>query len=76
MAIASILCLTLDGSASPRMRRVMCDPSITTGTPCIFETKRIKLFRSDVSVHSVTKVQGGSRYVLSLGWVLKGKAGD
>jgi hypothetical protein len=39
----------------------------------IFETKRIKLFRSDVSVHSVTKVQGGSRYVLSLGWVLKGK---
>jgi len=42
----------------------------------IFETKRIKLFRSDVSVHSVTKVQGGSRYVLSLGWVLKGKSGD
>jgi hypothetical protein len=36
----------------------------------IFETKRIKLFRSDVSMHSVTKVQGGSRYVLSLGWVL------
>ena len=38
----------------------------------IFETKRIKLFRSDVSVHPVTKVHGGSRYVLSLGWVLKG----
>lgn len=37
----------------------------------IFETKRIKLFRPDVSTHSVTKVQGGSRYVLSLGWVLK-----
>jgi hypothetical protein len=41
----------------------------------IFETKRIKLFRPDVSLHSVTKVQGGSRYVLSLGWVLKGPAG-
>jgi hypothetical protein len=37
----------------------------------IFETTRIKLFRSDVSMHSVTRVQGGSRYVLSLGWVLK-----
>ena len=37
----------------------------------IFETKRIKLFRSDLSTHSVTKVEGGTRYVLSLGWVLK-----
>jgi hypothetical protein len=37
----------------------------------IFETKRIKLFRPDMSLHSVTKVVGGSRYVLSLGWVLK-----
>ncbi len=41
----------------------------------IFETKRIKLFRPDVSLHSVTQVQGGSRYVLSLGWVLKGTTG-
>ena len=39
----------------------------------IFETRRIKLFRSDLSMHSVTRVQGGSRYVLSLGWVLKGR---
>jgi hypothetical protein len=37
----------------------------------IFETKRIKLFRSDLSLHSVSKVEGGTRYVLSLGWVLK-----
>lgn len=44
-------------------------------TDPIFATKRIKLFRSDVSVHAVTKVQGGTRYVLSFGWVLKGKAG-
>ncbi len=41
----------------------------------IFETKRIKLFRPDVSMHSVTKVQGGSRYVLSLGWTLRGTTG-
>jgi hypothetical protein len=39
----------------------------------IFETRRIKLFRPDVSVHAVTKVAGGTRYVLSLGWVLRGK---
>jgi hypothetical protein len=37
----------------------------------IFETKRIKLFRPDLSLHSVSRVEGGSRYVLSLGWVLK-----
>jgi hypothetical protein len=37
----------------------------------IFETKRIKLFRSDLSLHSVTRVEGGTRYVLSLGWALE-----
>ncbi len=36
----------------------------------LFETKRIKLFRPDVCEHSVTRVQRGSRYVLSVGWVL------
>lgn len=36
----------------------------------IFETKRIKLFRPDMSAHSVSRVVGGSRYVLSIGWVL------
>jgi hypothetical protein len=36
----------------------------------IFESKRIKLFRPDACEHSVTKVEGGSRYVLSIGWVL------
>ena len=35
----------------------------------IFETRRIKLFRPDVSPHSVTKIESGTRYVLSLGWV-------
>jgi hypothetical protein len=37
----------------------------------IYTSKRIKLFRPDVCEHSVTKVVGGSRYVLSLGWVKK-----
>jgi hypothetical protein len=40
-------------------------------TEPIFETSRIKLFRPDVCTHSVTKVEGGSRYVLSIRWVLK-----
>lgn len=38
----------------------------------IYETKRIKLFRPDKSSHSVSRVAGGSRYVLSVGWVLDG----
>jgi len=36
----------------------------------IHESRRIKLFRPDDCEHSVTLVQGGSRYVLSIGWVL------
>jgi len=36
----------------------------------LFSTKRIKLFRPDACEHSVTRVVGGSRYVLSVGWVL------
>jgi hypothetical protein len=35
----------------------------------IFETGRIKFFRPDACEHSVTRVEGGSRYVLSVGWV-------
>jgi hypothetical protein len=35
----------------------------------IFETKRIKFFRPDVSEHHVSKVKKGSRYLLSIGWV-------
>ena len=39
----------------------------------IFSSKRIKLFRPDVSEHQVTRVEGGSRYVLSLGWLLSSR---
>lgn len=35
----------------------------------IFDSGRIKLFRPDISQHKVTKVEKGSRYVLSVGWV-------
>ena len=37
----------------------------------IYASRRIKLFRPDACEHSVTRVVGGSRYVLSLGWVLR-----
>jgi hypothetical protein len=40
----------------------------------IYASARIKLFRPDQCEHSVTPVRGGSRYVLSIGWVL-GAAG-
>jgi hypothetical protein len=36
----------------------------------IFETRRIKFFRPDRDAHSVTRVESGTRYVLSVGWVL------
>lgn len=39
----------------------------------IFQTRRVKFFRPDACEHSVTRVVGGSRYVLSLGWVLRGR---
>jgi hypothetical protein len=37
----------------------------------IFETKRIKLFRPDISEHQVTEIIGGNRYVFSVGWIRK-----
>src|SRR5262245_58117197 len=35
----------------------------------IFATRRLKFFRPDRSEHSVSKVVGGCRYVLSIGWL-------
>jgi hypothetical protein len=50
--------------ASPRGGEFIC------ATP-IWQSRRIKFFRPDACEHSVTRVEGGSRYVLSVGWVLK-----
>lgn len=36
----------------------------------IVNTRYIKLFRPDLYRHSVSRVVSGSRYVLSIGWVL------
>ena len=35
----------------------------------IFETRSIKLFRPDITEHSVSRIEQGERYVLSLGWL-------
>lgn len=35
----------------------------------IVDWPRIKLFRPDVVPHSVTRVEEGTRYVLSIGWL-------
>jgi hypothetical protein len=40
----------------------------------IYSSARIKLFRPDECEHSVTLVQGGSRYVFSVGWIRKARA--
>jgi hypothetical protein len=37
----------------------------------IWNRPRIKLFRPDLSLHSVTKVEAGSRLVFSVGWIRK-----
>ena len=50
--------------ASPRGGEFVC------ATP-IWQSRRIKFFRPDACEHSVTRVEGGSRYVLSVGWVLR-----
>lgn len=39
----------------------------------IFASRRINIFRSDVSLHEVTKIERGCRWVLSIGWLLKEK---
>ena len=36
----------------------------------ILDWPRVKLFRSDLATHQVTRVEGRPRYVLSLGWIL------
>ena len=37
----------------------------------LYESRRIKYFRPDVSEHSVSKIVRGRRYVLSVGWIRK-----
>jgi len=40
----------------------------------IYASSRVKLFRPDACEHSVTRVNKGTRYVLSIGWVRRARA--
>ena len=42
----------------------------------IHDSPRIKLFRPDICEHSVSRVDSGTRYVLSVGWVRKHLPGN
>lgn len=42
----------------------ICDNSI-------YESDRVKFFRSDITYHAVTKIEEGTRYMLSIGWAIK-----
>ena len=35
----------------------------------IYESERIKFFRPDIVNHAVSKIEDGTRYVLSIGWI-------
>lgn len=39
----------------------------------IYQNRFMAFFRPDISIHSVSKVEVGTRYVLSIGFTLKGK---
>lgn len=48
--------------ASPKGGEFRCnDP--------LFESRRVKLFRPDISPHEVSEVEVAPRYVLSIGWI-------
>lgn len=50
------------------VKRALSGGEFVCASP-IFESARIKYFRPDACEHSVTRVNKGSRYVLSIGWV-------
>lgn len=60
--------LNLVLKASPSGGEFVCEDPL-------FQSSRLKFFRPDSSQHSVTPVVGGSRYVLSVGWLFGKIAG-
>lgn len=41
------------------------------GTPPIYRSEYLNIFRPDITKHSVSYIHSGTRYVISLGWVIK-----
>lgn len=50
------------------LRSARCGGEFVCKAP-LFASRRIKLFRPDVETHSVTRIEAGTRWVLSFGWV-------
>ena len=40
----------------------------------IYESRSLKIFRPDISEHSVSQILAGTRYVVSIGWVLRDRS--
>ena len=57
-----------------RLNIILCAPQRGGDFVCrdaIIDTPRIKLFRPDASPHSVTRIEAGTRIVLSVGWIAR-----
>jgi len=55
-----------------RLNIVIKHPKIGGEFKCenaLYQSRSIKFFRPDVNEHSVSKIELGKRYVLSLGWL-------
>jgi hypothetical protein len=52
------------------LRRAKAGGEFVCADP-LYESRRIKYFRPDISTHSVSKVIAGSRLLLSIGWIRK-----
>lgn len=66
----------VDKGAHYRLNLILWKPVLGGEFKCeksIFSSNRIKLFRPDQELHSVTPIEQGNRWVLSLGWVLRAK---
>lgn len=64
----------VDGRRHYRVNVVLIEADAGGQFECeqpIFASRRIKFFRPDQQTHSVTRVDAGTRYVLSFGWTLK-----
>ena len=63
----------VDGRRHYRLNIILAEPKKGGEFQCenpIFESRYVKFFRPDRDSHSVTRVEDGTRYVLSIGWAL------
>lgn len=58
------------------LRKARFGGHFVANTKPLFKKGRVTLFRPDKNLHYVSRVKEGTRYVLSLGWLLKEKVGE